>query len=1226
MFLATVNADTLWLWAGWTMIHFIWVGALLGLGALACRLALGRAGPSVRYTISLAWLVVIAIAPAAVAVRTYPAADPARPVPRVVPLSLASEPEHPTDLDLPGTSVIHGAEPQRVNDPDRDAAVTRNPASWSPHPLVTALPWLWVVGAPLTFTWSILGLAGAERLRNLSNPVTDPTLSALFQRLLDSTRIPRTVALLLCERVASPVVVGILRPAILLPPALASGLSAQQLEMLLLHELAHVRRWDNLVNLLQRLLEALLFFQPAVWLVSRWVREEREHCCDDSALRRARAASPDTYADALLAVVRLAGRERLGPSLAISAGATRSHLALRLHRILGREEPMQVSRSLVVGAAVTVIAAVVSVGAVATSLAQADARRRAAGEAPASDAKPNSPVVLTVGTEPGARYKTIQSAVDAAPDGATIQISAGTYDGDVVIRKPLTLFGAGWDKTTLVALQPTADQLAQAQRRFEQSVQGYGQAGREHVRMMMDDFRRRLLRPAVRIDAAQGVTLRDLGIVAQPISTENGIARSPAVLLLIERARAEVDRCAVVGSPGDAVHILNGADVTVRRSLVAAAWGEGIVVGEREGAKSRATLSDCDVRNVYHYGILVGRGHDATIERCRISGTAWHGIRYDDASPTITGNHVFANARSGIYASGRTAATITNNRFANNEMDAISCWFFNADTVSGNTFTKNLRSGIDVLGESTPTIDGNLFVDEQVGVACGSINGNAPGSGAVGHPVLRNNVFSRCAATVQLTGWDKARPRPDWVKLDEAAGNKVADVPIGAAGHLAWTTDSPFPLQPQEKAIIPDGDRHDYNLWKRPALEPLRPAAPPDLAAPPAAAATEKVSYEQALADLHQVLGREYPCFKLKGIDWAVVGKELLPRAKQVNDDKQFGLLCMELVAKLEDSHALVGPGSVQVPTPEFPQWDPGFACLLDDRGQPVVYYVDPGSPADKAGLKPGTTILSVDGKSADDVMTQRMKDLSRYAGYSSDRYLRYHAAQFLPRVMRQGQEVELKVQDAGGAQRELTLPATLRVRYLPRLPVPIKGIQDSANVSWTLLDDATGYIYVRRIGNDLVDQLDRAVGALKDAKGLIIDVRGNSGGGFDADRSFRNFDPDDKEEPARPRFAGPIAVLIDSRCISAAEGWASWFVAQKRARLFGEATAGASSRKRQYTLTNGLYTVTFPVKAYTGFLDRPIERKGLEPDEPVKQNAKDLAEGRDTVLEAAHKFLVGPK
>ena len=101
------------------------------------------------------------------------------------------------------------------------------------------------------------------------------------------------------------------------------------------------------------------------------------------------------------------------------------------------------------------------------------------------------------------------------------------------------------------------------------------------------------------------------------------------------------------------------------------------------------------------------------------------------------------------------------------------------------------------------------------------------------------------------------------------------------------------------------------------------------------------------------------------------------------------------------------------------------------------------------------------------------------------------------------------------------------------------------------------------------------------------------------------------------------MAVLIDARCISAGEGWASWFLANDRARVFGDTTAGASSRKRTYALKNGFYNVRFPVKAYHGYLDRPIERRGLEPDVALRQNADDLAAGRDTALEGAKRYLL---
>ena len=156
--------------------------------------------------------------------------------------------------------------------------------------------------------------------------------------------------------------------------------------------------------------------------------------------------------------------------------------------------------------------------------------------------------------------------------------------------------------------------------------------------------------------------------------------------------------------------------------------------------------------------------------------------------------------------------------------------------------------------------------------------------------------------------------------------------------------------------------------------------------------------------------------------------------------------------------------------------------------------------------------------------------------------------------------------------------------------------------------------------------QLDAAVKELGDCKGLILDVRGNSGGGFDAATSFRNFDVTDNTEPDRPKFAGPIAILTDSRCISARDGWVSWFRANDRAKFFGTTTAGASSRKNTMDILGGTYRVIYSVKAYRGFLDRAIERLGIEPDFVVHHKAESIAQSRDEVLEAARRYLSKPK
>ncbi len=290
-----------------------------------------------------------------------------------------------------------------------------------------------------------------------------------------------------------------------------------------------------------------------------------------------------------------------------------------------------------------------------------------------------------------------------------------------------------------------------------------------------------------------------------------------------------------------------------------------------------------------------------------------------------------------------------------------------------------------------------------------------------------------------------------------------------------------------------------------------------------------------------------------------------------------------------------------------------------------MLYSVNPRTHAWKAGVRPGMMVVSVNGVPAAEAMDRWMQHQRNYVGYSSDRYLRYDAVRWFLRQPQRGARIALELEDVDGRRFTALLKAEGRGWYIPRLPVPRAGIEDGgADVQWVRLADGIGYIHVRRMRQGLEVSLDQALNALGDLKGLILDVRGNSGGGFDANTAFRNFDLSREAEakPHRPLYRGPIALLIDERCISAGEGWTSWFVARKRARLFGTTTAGASARKETYTLSNGLYKVEVPVKAYTGFLDRPIERRGLEPDVELRPSARDISLGRDTVAEAAVEWL----
>ena len=143
------------------------------------------------------------------------------------------------------------------------------------------------------------------------------------------------------QRVAAPVLVGIVRPMILLPPAALTGWSPDEIEMVLLHELAHVRRWDNLVNLLQRLVESVLFFHPAVWLVAAGCGASARHAA--TAVVVGRTNRPHAYAELLVALAAQLPRSVLFHPAAASAMAA-GPLRGRIRRILGvDDDPMLIS-------------------------------------------------------------------------------------------------------------------------------------------------------------------------------------------------------------------------------------------------------------------------------------------------------------------------------------------------------------------------------------------------------------------------------------------------------------------------------------------------------------------------------------------------------------------------------------------------------------------------------------------------------------------------------------------------------------------------------------------------------------------------------------------------------------------------------------------------------------------------------------------------------------------
>jgi uncharacterized protein (TIGR03435 family) len=289
---------------GSTLLHFLWQGLAIGILYAAARATLARTwSPNARYLLACATLIAMCAAPIATWMWLSPSPGGPDSAYRIAGSGTTADGAAVSEMlsvMLPGESRLHLSQ-------------------W-----VVAI---WLAGA-MIFS---LRLANAwmrvQRLRSVAMR-SAPTE---WQKALDRMRDSRPVQLLASSLVQTPAVIGWLRPVILIPTGALAGLAPQQMEALLAHELAHIRRHDYLVNLMQTAVEALLFYHPAVWWVSAQVRAERERCCDDAAV----AASGDvlTYVNALAEL-----EARRPAHLAAAVAASGDSLVNRIARLLGQSQ------------------------------------------------------------------------------------------------------------------------------------------------------------------------------------------------------------------------------------------------------------------------------------------------------------------------------------------------------------------------------------------------------------------------------------------------------------------------------------------------------------------------------------------------------------------------------------------------------------------------------------------------------------------------------------------------------------------------------------------------------------------------------------------------------------------------------------------------------------------------------------------------------------------------
>jgi beta-lactamase regulating signal transducer with metallopeptidase domain len=285
---------------GWTLLHFLWQGTAVA--ALAAVLMTLCRRASARYALAVGALVLMLAAPVA------------------------------TFFVLTSSGTVAPANSPAVKSqmPTSSVAARLSSGFSRLSPSLDTLPWLveaWLLGVAFFSLRSAGGFLLLEReRRKQSTPASDRVL-AICQTLQRQLGLNRAVRYCECAWLQAPAVIGWFRPIVLLPVTALTGLSEDQLQSIIVHELAHIQRLDPFVNVFQISVETLLFYHPAVWWLNKRIRAEREHCCDDVAVSL--CGNPVEYARALT----LMEEWRTAPALAMAAN--RGPLTERIFRVLG---------------------------------------------------------------------------------------------------------------------------------------------------------------------------------------------------------------------------------------------------------------------------------------------------------------------------------------------------------------------------------------------------------------------------------------------------------------------------------------------------------------------------------------------------------------------------------------------------------------------------------------------------------------------------------------------------------------------------------------------------------------------------------------------------------------------------------------------------------------------------------------------------------------------------
>lgn len=571
---------------------------------------------------------------------------------------------------------------------------------------------VWLAGVSLLGGWILVSNLRLWRIVKGERLVTRQAILELLEDCKSQIGLQTVIGIVETNKVSTPCLFGYLRPRLLLPAGTLDELDARQMRYVFIHELAHLKRNDILIGWLMAAAQVLHWFNPVVWFAMTQISADRELACDEQALSCLGESECKAYGSTILKFLeRYAGRQKVP---AMAGIAENKSLLKRRIKMIAKFKNQKKS-----WAPVLVVMALLA-GMTFTS--SRDAAAAEPNQITGDGSKPDSAAFPV--TDVGSRG--LQTAIDAAQEGATVEIPAGVYDQPVRVTRSLFLKGASRDECVF---KVTANE------------------------------------PAIFIDTAGKGTVQLADITIQWQLATSDQPEYPFAVA-VKDTTTEINNCVFrpIGnfqrSPV-AVRSIGFSEMMIKDCDFE---GFDYVVCYGEGTKGR--MEGCFVRDCGHQGVILYSGATAEIIGNIFSGSGFHAVRTTGGTLLMRNNLVINNKNRGVYVGNKSCqGTIENNLLIGNGtgIDAISASRFG---ITNNVILKSEYAGISAIPQAQLAISGNVLANNARGIMLHVQEGQPD---AIQSEITANVFWNNTSDTENVQSPDAIRKEPDFV--DAANGN-----------------------------------------------------------------------------------------------------------------------------------------------------------------------------------------------------------------------------------------------------------------------------------------------------------------------------------------------------------------------------------------------------------------------------------------------------------------------